>query len=433
VSKTIKLDHITKIEGHASLRVTLKNGDVDKCELSSIEGARYFEEILQGRDYTEAFEISSRICGVCSSAHTVCALMAIENALGLKPSTQTFKLRELLTLGERIRSHATHLYFLALPDYMGFESAMAMLPKYKKDIERALRLMKTGNTIIKHIGGRDLHPVSAAVGGFLRFPTKEDIKVCLDQLKKTKKDAIETGTFFMKLKQPKFHREIEIFSLSHKEEYGMLRGDLKSRQKTYKQAKYDEYLHEYHDDYSTAKFVVKEGKEFRVGALARLENNHTQLSADAKKLLKQSRLKFPCHNPFYNNFAQAVELIHCTDEAIKILKNLKIRHEKPKAPKVKAGRACPNGLAGRGVAAIEVPRGILWHEYELDKKGKIKKANIITPTTQNLRAMQEDIRAFLPQVLHLKKEKVELEIEKLIRSYDPCFSCSTHFLKVDWE
>ena len=420
MSEIIELDHITKIEGHASLRVTLKDDKVETCELSSVEGSRYFEELLRGRDYTEAFEISSRICGICSSAHTICA---IENALGMKPSEQTFLLRSLLTLGERIRSHATHLYFMVLPDYFNAESAMAMLPEHKPEIARALRLMKAGNTMIKHIGGRDLHPVSAAVGGFVRVPTPEDIQICIDQLTSVKKDAMETAKLFLKLKSPDFSVEREMLSLNHPDEYAMLRGCVQSKDHCFLQKEYDRYFKEFHESHSTSKFVVKEGKEYRVGALSRIQNNHEHLSRDAKKMLKKSKIKFPCGNPFSNNAAQSIELIHCIDHATDILTNLTIQEEEIENPIIKK---C------RGVGAIEVPRGILWHEYELDANGKIIASNIITPTTQNLRAMQEDIRAYLPSILHLEREQVELEIEKLIRSYDPCFSCSTHFLDVAW-
>jgi coenzyme F420-reducing hydrogenase alpha subunit len=422
--QTINLNHITKIEGHASLHISLKKGKVEKCELGSIEGARYFEDLMVGRDYTEAFELSSRICGICSSAHTICAITAIENALGLKPSSQTFKLRELLTLGERIRSHATHLYFLALPDYLGFESALAMLPQYKPEIQCALRIMKTGNLIVKTIGGRDLHPVSAAVGGFVSYPTATELKNCLDNLLQIKKDSLKTANLFLTLKVIPFTRDIESFSLVHPQEYGMLRGDIKSNQNCFPQSQYDQFIKEYHEPYSTAKLVVKKDKEYRVGALARVNNNSRFLSPDAQKILIKSKIKLPSVNPFHNNIAQAIELIHAIDHAINLFQNLQIKPEKIKSPLLKKGR---------GVAGIEVPRGTLWHDYHLDQKGKITKANIITPTTQNLRVIQEDIRAFIPTILHLSQPEIKLEIEKLIRAYDPCFSCSTHFLDLQWE
>ncbi|MBI5414239.1 Ni/Fe hydrogenase subunit alpha [Candidatus Peregrinibacteria bacterium] len=425
MTQTISLNHITKIEGHASLRIVVEKGKVKKCNLSSVEGARYFEELLIGRDYTEAFELTSRICGICSSAHVICSITAVENALGMKASEQTLRLRELLTLGERIRSHATHLYFLALPDYLGYESAMAMIPKYTKEIERALRLMKIGNLIVKIIGGRDLHPVSAHVGGFSSFPREEEIQNCQKELQSVLKDAIKTAKLFMKLKFQKFEREIEMFSLTDSKGYAMLHGDLTSGKHVYKQSEFEKYFSEFHEPHSTSKFALKEGKEYRVGALSRLNHNSEQLFPYAKKMLKKSKLRLPSYNPFLNNLAQAIELVHAIEHAIHIFSSLKIRSEKIRKPVLK--KSC------KGIAGIEVPRGILWHEYEFNAKGKITKANIITPTSQNVRAIQEDIRTFLPTVLHLSRPEIELEIEKLIRSYDPCFSCSTHFLDVKWE
>src|SRR3989338_1654350 len=186
MGKSITLNHITKIEGHASLVLGIKNSKVQRCELSSVEGSRYFEGIVRGRSYNEAHELTSRICGICSCAHVIKAISAVEHALNLQPSEQTIQLRKLLTLGERIRSHATHLYFRSLPDYLGYESALAMASKYRKELEIALRLMKVGNTMIKVIGGRDLHPVSATVGGWLKLPTQEQVDEIVQSLEGVK-------------------------------------------------------------------------------------------------------------------------------------------------------------------------------------------------------------------------------------------------------
>jgi len=420
---TIKLNHITKIEGHASLNLSIDNGKVKVCELQAMEGSRYFEGLLKGRRYFEASEISSRICGICSCAHTVTAIQAVENALDIGPSKQTIMLRELLTIGERLRSHATHLYFLALPDYLGYESALSMADKYKKDIFRALRIIKLGNKIVNIVGGRDLHPVSLTVGGFLKLPSKEQLKELKKDMVLIKDDTISTAKLFAKLKYPYFISKTEYFSLKQEDKYATLYGDLVSDSKRYKQDKFLNYLKEYHEEYSTANFVVKEGKSYKVGALARVNNNYKLLSNDARAILKNSEIKFPNYNPFINNFAQALEIVHFVDRAIEICSTLDIKEEPVKKIKIKKGY---------GIAAIEVPRGTLFHEYKLNEKGRIIYANIITPTTQNLRNMQDDIKAYLPKIIKFSKEKLILEIEKLIRAYDPCFSCSTHFLKVNF-
>ncbi len=417
MSKTIKIDHLTKIEGHAHLTIKIDKGQLKECSLGSIEGSRYFEGIVKGRQPKEAPEITSRICGICSNAHTLCAAMAIENALKIKVSEQTIKLRNLLNWGERIRSHATHLYFMSLPDFLGFESALTMLPKNKDKMKVGLNLMKTGNELMNLIGGRDLHPVSAQVGGFLKLPTQEQLSELKTKLEASKKDTIACVELFKGLKYPEFENKRPPFSIYNENEYGMLIGDIKA-DKTYKVDNYQNYLKEYHEEDSTANFVVKEGKSYKVGALARIDNNKEQLSPLAKKYAKD----IPTDNMFYNNLAQAIEILHSIEDCIKIIKNLKIVQEKPKTSKL---------TEGHGIEAIEVPRGILFHEYKI-KDNKITYCNIITPTAQNLRSIEEDIQKLVKEIINEPKDKIVHEVEKLIRAYDPCFSCSSHFLDVTW-
>ncbi len=424
MEKNITLNHITKIEGHAKLNLGIKDGQVTVCELGASEGARYFEGLVVGRHFFEAHEMTSRICGICSSAHVVAAITAIENALGYKPSRQTLDLRALLTLGERIRSHATHLYFLALPDYLGYESAIAMASKYKKQVKQALKMMKIGNKMVSVFGGRDLHPVSATPGGWLHYPSQDQLAELAKELQGIKKDTIDTCKLFIGLKNPGFESQAKWFSLYDNDRYVVLEGSLVGPGENYAPENYRNFIKEHHEEYSSANFVVKQGHRYMVGALARLNNNYKHLSSDAKKMLDLSELKLPSLNPFYNNLAQAIELVHAVDHAIQICTNLKISPEKPDKIPLKAGI---------GVGAIEAPRGILFHEYALDGEGKIVSANIITPTAQNLYNMQEDIREFVPNVMNKSKEKIVLEVEKLIRNYDPCFSCSAHFLEVDWK
>jgi len=423
--KTITLNHITKIEGHAKLEINIDHDSVQKCELSAVEGSRYFEGLVVGRKYNEAHEITSRICGICSCAHVTAAIMAIEDAMEYQPTEQTKHLRELLMLGERIRSHATHLYFLALPDYLGYESALAMAKKYKAELQHALLLMKTGNRIIKHIGGRDLHPVSATVGGWLKLPTTDELRLLAKDLRAAKKDAKKTCDLFFSLTQPAMKTDVEWFSLKNDKNFALLDGKFSSPTSNFNKHEYRTFLTEYHEDRSTSNFVVKKDHRYFVGALARINNNHEFLSKDTKKIIKENKLKLPSYNPYHNNLAQALEIMHCLDHAIQICESITIKSETVEQLNIKAGK---------GVAAIEVPRGTLWHEYSVDEKGIITNCNIITPTAQNLLNMQEDIRAVIPLLLKRKKTKEGMinDVEKLIRAYDPCFSCSAHFLEVKW-
>ncbi|NJL44041.1 MAG: Ni/Fe hydrogenase subunit alpha [Nitrosarchaeum sp.] len=388
MGKIIELNHITKIEGHASLTLGLDGTTVTKCELQAEEGARYFEGLVIDRNHRDASEITSRICGICSCAHTICSIQAIEAALGIQPTEQTYLLRELLTYGERIRSHATHLYFLALPDYLGFESALAMAPTHKETLQQALRLMKLGNDMIFLVGGRDLHPASATVGGWLKHPSTHDLRELAARLRATIPDAQHTADLFAGLPQPSFNRPTEYFSLQREGEYATLRGHLTSQNSRFEKEDYHRFLTEYHERYATSNFVVKEGKSYIVGAISRLNNNHPWLSPLAQETARKHAITFPLHGPFANNLAQAIELVHYLERSAIICETLDIHNEKP-IP------AAPR--AGIGIGAIEVPRGILWHEYELDNTGTIRRANIVTPTCQNLRNCQDDICGLRPK------------------------------------
>ena len=204
--KKITIDHVTKVEGHASLTLKIDKNKVEKCQLEAVEGARFFEGLLDGRPCGEAQEITSRICGICSASHTICSLMAVENALKVRVSNQTKLLRELLLIGERIRSHATHLYFFSLPDYFGYESAIEMAAKNRKKIDTALELIKLGNSIVNVIGGREMHPFTCVLGGFTAIPEKEKFDLLLNQLKEKRQKAVETLDLFSKLDHPDFEK-----------------------------------------------------------------------------------------------------------------------------------------------------------------------------------------------------------------------------------
>jgi coenzyme F420-reducing hydrogenase alpha subunit len=422
---TIDLHHICKVEGHGSLLVEIQGSKLTKCELKVVEGARFFEGLVKGKRYDDIQEITSRICGICSCAHTVSCLQAIENAMGVKVSEQTRRLRELLSIAERIRSHATHLYFLALPDYLGYESALAMAGKYKKEVLTALHLMKIGNNMVQMIGGKEMHPFTSVIGGFTHVPDKKTVDYLKKELKKCLPEAIATAKLFMKLKQPVFSAEMDFASLNPEKDAPLISGDiitlsgLKIRPDDY-----TSYIDEEVMPYATGKFSKLKGKTFCVGAIARINNHYKSLSKNSKKLFGQAKLKLPLTNPFYNNFCQAVELVHWIERGIALL-NYPFKFEG--LPKV-------NVKPGRGVSAVEAPRGILFHDYTINDKGFVEKCNIITPTAQNLRAIEANVSQLIEQMLKQKasKDMIIIEVEKLIRAYDPCFSCSAHFLKVKW-
>ncbi len=426
--KTITLDHITKIEGHASLTVAVKDGKVRTCELGSTEGARFFEGLVRGRNYDDAVEMTMRICGICSVSHYTASIKALENAMGVTVTQQTKTMRDLMAIGERIRSHATHLYFLSLPDFKGYESALAMAPRYKREINDALALMRAGNEIVTALGGRQMHPMGGRIGGFTHEPSRAQIARLIAELKNAEEPALRTLQLFLKLKYPKFTMPREHLSLRQASGFPLITGDIVSDTgEKIPEHDYESYFQEYVSRHSTAKFVVKGKKSFMLGALARVNNNRDLIDKDVQRVLARAGVSFPSKNPFHNLVAQAIELVHWVRRGRTLLAQYRngFKHETVKVVP----------CAGNGVGVVEAPRGLLFHTYTVNEKGIVTRANIMTPTCQQLKAMEEDVKAYLQSLLDkgVKRAEIPLELEKLIRAYDPCFSCSTHFLKVHWD
>ncbi len=414
--REVNLNHICKVEGHANLTLKIVENKVKKCELKANEGARFFEALVLGKKVEDVQEIVSRICGICSSAHSVASIQALESALKIKPDENQLRLRELLMIGERIRSNATHLYFLALPDYLGFSSAITMTKAHKEKIDNAIKLIQLGNKIIEVFGGREIHP-------FIKI--KEEIKQnpdkIIDDLEDYQKIIRKTIGLFLNIPYPVLERESDYLSLKDKD-YATIKGKIVSNSGKINIRDYKKHLKENIKEYATSKFVLKDSKPYMAGAMARILNNKEQLDNESKKYLNKNELSLK--NPFFNNIAQALELLHLSKKAVKLAEKLE-KQEKVSKFKIKKGH---------GVSAVEAPRGTLFHEYKINNNGKISYCNIIPPTTQNLNMMEIDIASHIENTLKKtkSKEKIVLEAEKIIRAYDPCFSCSTHFLKVNW-
>jgi sulfhydrogenase subunit alpha len=428
MTREIELDHITKIEGHANLYVKISRGKIKKVELRVVEGARYFEGMLVGRPAADAHYIASRICGVCSQAHVVGALIAVEKALDLKVSKQTWLLRELLLIGDILESHILHLYFLALPDYFGYGSALEFANKDPEVLKTALKLKQAFNKIERVIGGREVHSVTPVVGGFSKLPGQAELDTLLQALKALEKYVLKVPKLFGRLDVPEFERECEHLALTRDKGTLFFGSKLKAlrAKREFPIEEYKAHINEYVDKSTTAKEALFLGESYMTSALSRLSIHIGAISEKAKQMIKQSRFSFPNNNPFANNFAQAIEVHEFWLRAIEILNELKLKPEKPRGFKPRAGH---------GISAVEVPRGILFHEYTLTPSAKIKHSNIITPTSQNLHNIEVDVGQFLPGLLDKYETLIKLELEKLIRAYDPCISCSTHFLslKLDRE
>lgn len=431
-TKKITLNHVTKVEGHAEVDIKIKDGKIEHAHVHSVEGARYFEGLLKGRKYDEVTMITSRICGICSCGHTIASIKAVEDALDINPTIQTELLRELITIGERIRSHASHIYFFSLPDYVGYSSAIDMAKKYNKEIKDCLEIIRVGNELVKLIGGRDMHPFTSVVGGFTRVPEMSKFDKVRGELEKIIPLLKKTIELFASLDVPQYEKPDTIFlCLDDHETFPLHNGEIISNTDLrFKPEEYDKFISEYFHHGSSAKFAVIEGKEYMTGALARINILRDRLNDDTKNMINKLNLKFPSTNLLDNNLAQALEMLHWTERAIDILKNNKFKDEDIVKPAL-------DKPFTRGIAAVEVPRGILFHDYEFNEEGFVTRANIMTPTVQNLPDMEANVKAYLNTVLdknpYKDKEELQIEIEKMIRAFDPCFSCSTHFLKVNWE
>ena len=425
----IKIDHMAKIYGHASLEVRIRGNKVRKAQLNVFESSRFFESLVSGKRFDEARRITSRICGICAASHNITSIMAVENALGIRPERQVELLREALILGGWIQSHALHTYFLALPDYLGYGSILDMADRRPEDVERGFRLKKLGNDIIEAIGGRPTHPITTDAGYFTRVPEKEGLALLLKSLRSGLRDAVKTARLFSSFRKPEFERERPMGSLADNKTYAILSGSPAIGGRQMENSDFTENVIPEKRPYSTSKFLTFKGGEYMVGPLARLNANSRYLMDEAKSLLKRCGPKLPDCNPFSSNMARAIETVHCIEKCCRAIRE--IRPDGAARPSLDFKKT--GGGARRGCAITEAPRGMLYHEYTLDSRGFIISSNIITPTAQNLNPMECDVKAFLPSVLGRPKKTVILELEKLIRSYDPCISCAAHFLDVKFR
>jgi len=422
----VNVDHLTRVEGHGNIIVNVKEGKIEECKWEVVEAPRFFEAFVRGRSYLEIAHITSRICGICSIGHTLCSLQATEAAMGVKISEQTRLLRRILIQGENLQSHVLHSYFLAAPDFVGAPSVFPLVQTHPEVVIRALRMKKLANDLCDVFGGRTVHPITPTVNGFTKLPEIKDIKEIRRRLVAAGPDLEATLALFKTLKIPDFQRETEYISLKSKEEYALYEGVIASTDAgTTPVANYRNWTNEYLVPQSTAKYTKHVRDSYMVGALARFNNNHDQLPARAQKAAEELGLKAPCYNPFMNTVVQVVEVVHALDESIRLIDELLDKGLKEEDRRILL-------KAGRGVGSVDVPRGILFHDYTYDKNGICVEANCIIPTNQNHANIQKDMEALLPQVLDRPQEEIRLSLEMLVRAYDPCISCSTHLLKVEF-
>jgi coenzyme F420-reducing hydrogenase alpha subunit len=425
MSKRIEVHHVTRVEGHGNIVVEVENGELKTCRFEVVETPRFFEAMLLGRPYHEASHITSRICGICATGHATASLRASEKALGVELSEQSWLLRKLTFHGEILDSHVLHVYMLVAPDFLGVGSVIPLVNSHPDVVLRALRMKKLAGDLCAMVTGRHTHPIAMTVGGFTHFPKMSELEAMRQRLIDSRKDVEATVELFSKLPWPEFERDTEYVSLSKPDEYAFIDGDiLTSDGVRVPPERYKEVTNEFMVSHSTAKFTRNKRESLMVGALARFNNNYDLLHPKAKEAAAVLGMKPKVTNTFLNSAAQVVEIVHSTEDSIRIIEELLNRGVQPEEP------APIKHIPGEGVGVAEVPRGLLIHHYAIGEDGRITAANCIIPTNQNINNLEHDMRAWVPKVMHKPEPQMQLDLEMLVRAYDPCISCSVHVLKV---
>ena len=422
----LEIKQLTRIEGHANLVVDLNQGKLKECRLEIIETPRFFESFLKGQHFTDVAPIVARICGICSNSHTLVSLAATEHALGIEVSNQTLALRRLLAYGEILQSHLLQLVFMAMPDYLGVSSIMALAQSQRDLVTRALRLKKLASDICLLIGGRAIHPVTPCLGGFSRLPEATDLQHLRKELVAIFPTLEHMVDLFNGFEYPDFERPTEYLCLKEDDVYPLLSGQLYSSAGISGDiSEYESLIEEFLVPYSTAKFARALADSYMVGPLARYKNVGEELSPMAKAVAEALSLSRDDVNPFVMMKVRLVEVVNCFEASIHLIDRLLLEGVRDDP------LPAPQGF-GEGIAAIEAPRGTLIHHYRYDQGGRIAMANCLIPTGQNLANIENDLKALVPQLLGLPRAEMSHYLQMLIRSYDPCISCSTHALQVSF-
>lgn len=424
--RTIKVDYLARVEGEGALRVTVRDKQVRDVELRIFEPPRFFEAFLQGRHFSEAPDITARICGICPVAYQMSAVHAIENAFGVRMPEPLRALRRLLYCGEWIESHVLHMYMLHAPDFLGYDSAIAMARDHAPHVERGLQLKKAGNAIVQLVGGREIHPINVRVGGFYRAPTRKELRSLCDTLEWARDAALETVRWVSTFEFPDCERDYVFVALRHPDEYPFNEGRIVSNRGLDIGAdEYDAHFEERHVAHSTAlQCVLREGGPYLVGPLARYSLNHDRLSPDVQAAAREAGLADTCRNPYRSIVVRAIETLYACEEALRLIGT----YAEPDVPSIPV-----EAVAATGHACTEAPRGMLYHRYAVGQDGDIRDACIVPPTSQNQLSVEADLRAFLPDWLALDDAALKWRCEQTIRNYDPCISCSCHFLKLEMD
>jgi len=425
-SRTIKVGALARVEGEGALYVKIQGNRVAEVKLRIFEPPRFFEAFLRGRSFSEAPDLTARICGICPVAYQMSACQAMEDAFGVSVDGPLRLLRRLIYCGEWIESHALHVYLLHAPDFLGYQDTLRMAQDQRGIVERGLRLKKAGNAIMALIGGREVHPINVRVGGFYRVPTRKELSALMPELEWARQAALSTVRWVAAFDFPDFEPDYEFVSLRHPEQYPFNEGRLASnRGLDIPVRDFDRHFVEEQVAHSNALHCrLRERGAYLTGALARYNLNFDLLSPVAKEAALSAGLSRICRNPFQSIIVRSVEILYAVDEALRLIGE----YEPPDRPAVVI-----EPRAGTGYGCTEAPRGSLYHRYLIDEAGLIQDARIVPPTAQNQKMMEADLRELLPRYPAMGQNKLTELSERAIRNHDPCISCATHFLRVEVE
>lgn len=430
---TIAVHYVTRVEGHGNIYVNVKNGTIEKCEWNISEAPRFFEAMVVGRTWNELHHITSRICGICSIGHTLASLKATEAAMGIPVSEQDLRLRKLALHAENMQSHMLHIGYLVLPDLLETGSVLPLVESHLEELKTVIRLHRLANEVSTAVCGRTTHPQRLIPGGVSKIPKMDELTTIKKKLCDAFADLDTLVDLFLQVldRFPDFSRETEFIALTAPDEYALYDGLIGSTDtESAPVTEYLSYTNEYMVPQSTAKWAKHVRDSCMVGALARLNKNYEKLSPRAKKVGALFDLKPVCHNPFMNTIAQLVEVVHSVEDSVRLITEIEAAGLDP-VPEYNRPEICVK--AGRGVGAVEVPRGILFHDYTYDENGVCTASNCVIPTNVNHGNIQRDMEEFVPQLLGKSQKEIELALEMLVRAYDPCISCSTHYVEVEFE
>lgn len=434
--RNIHVPILTRVEGEGSLYVKIRDHQIETVQLAIFEPPRLFEAMLKGRPCEEAPDITARICGICPIAYQMTAVQALEQQYGIEVRPEIRSLRRLMYCGEWIESHVLHVTMLQAPDFFELDSGLELAKLFPDEVKRTLRMKKIGNRLLEVLGGRAIHPVNLAVGGFYRLPKREELRELIPDMEWGLQAAIDTAKWVAGFTFPTFTQPYEYVALSRPDEYAILDGNIVSS--TGLKCNVDEYEANFREEqvpHSTALHskIIPSGHSYFVGPLARINLNREQLSPIAKGLAESLSFPMNCINPYMGIVARSIEVVHAFEEGLE-----RIRSYKP----IAESRIIPNndclsedkslGTKKRlsGCAATEAPRGTIYHRYDVDERGKISFAKIVPPTSQNQSQIETDLRELLSEIIDQDDNSIAIQCERLVRSYDPCISCSTHFLKL---